>query len=92
MEKYVKICVSGWDGKMATAKKKPGSGRPGGNPELVEFQFQQKGDEPFTERLFCRVSKSQKEKLYQFKNWSDLLRQWIDSLPDPPESSESEKA
>lgn len=56
--------------------------RKGGNPELVKFQFQQKSDEPFDKKVGCRVTQRQKEKLDKIKNWPEIFRQWVDSLPD----------
>lgn len=59
------------------------SGRPGGNPDIKLYGFKAKGDEPFTEQVHLRISKSQKAKIDALGNWRDKLRDWIDNLPDP---------
>lgn len=43
--------------------KKPGSGRPGGNPDISKHGFQAAGDEPNIYRLNVRIPESLKIRL-----------------------------
>ena len=66
------ICI-----ELATKMRR---GRPGGNPDLLKFQFQQKGDEPLNRSVTCRVTERQKKKLTKIQDWGDRFREWIDSI------------
>lgn len=55
-------------------------GRPGGNPDLVEYQFSTDREEPCTAKLTLRVPPSQYERLKQLPNWQDKVREAIASL------------
>ena len=66
---------------MAGVKGK--SGRPGGNPEIKLHGFKSKGEAAITEKIFCRVTLAQKEKIQATQDWQKKFREWIDSLPQP---------
>lgn len=56
-------------------------GRPGGNPDLKKYQFQQKydWDEPCTERMQIRMPPSMKKAIKDglIKDWQEVCRQAI---------------
>ncbi len=54
-------------------------GRPGGNPALKDYQFEQRydWDEPCTAQLVLRVPPSMKASLKQIKGWQELVRKAI---------------
>ena len=54
-------------------------GRPGGNPVLKDYQFEQKydWDEPCSDQLVLRVPPSMKSSLRQIKGWQELVRKAI---------------
>lgn len=55
-------------------------GRPGGNPDLVEYQFSTDREEPYTAKMTLRLPPSQYEKLKQLPKWQDKVREAIASL------------
>ena len=61
-------------------------GRPGGNPELEKYQFQQKydWDEPCTERMTLRMPPSMKAaiKAGLIEDWQEVARRAIASELD----------
>ncbi len=67
--------------------------RPGGNPELAKYQFEQRytWDEPCTAKLSMRVPPSMLEELKSLPNWQELVRQAIAAKLSAI-ASESEKA
>jgi hypothetical protein len=70
-------------------------GRPGGNPELKKYQFQQKydWDEPCTSRLVLRVPESMKLSLQEINGWQELVRKAIaERLNEVQSAAELEKA
>ena len=54
-------------------------GRPGGNPEITKYSFQQKyeWDEPCTAKMTLRMPPSLNEKLKGIKDWQEFTRQAI---------------
>ena len=56
-----------------------GKGRPGGNPELEKYQFQQKYDwgESCTERIAVRLPPTLNRELKKVENWQEFTRQAI---------------
>jgi hypothetical protein len=54
-------------------------GRPGGNPGLKDYQFEQKykWDEPCSEQLVVRVPPSMKAGLIKIDKWQELVRRAI---------------
>ncbi len=50
--------------------------RPGGNPDLEKYQFQQKydWDEPCTAKMTLRLPPSQYAKLKEIDNWQEKVR------------------
>lgn len=56
-------------------------GRPGGNPEITKYSFQQKYDwnEPCSERMTLRLPASMKEaiKTGAIEDWQEVARQAI---------------
>ena len=54
-------------------------GRPGGNPDLVKYQFKQKydWDEPCTTRLVLKVPASMKLALQEINGWQEMVRKAI---------------
>lgn len=54
-----------------------GRGRPGGNPDLKQHQFQAEGDEPLSAKLSMRVTQSMLDELKQYDGWQDLVREAI---------------
>lgn len=62
---------------MKTMKTK---GRPGGNPVLVKYQFQKKGEVEMTQSVTFRLTPAQREKAKSIPNLSEKFRAWLDSL------------
>lgn len=62
-----------------TQKPIMAKGRPGGNPEITKFSFQQKYDwgESCTAKLTLRLPPSLDEKLKGIENWQEFARQAI---------------
>lgn len=62
-------------------KKTMPKGRPGGNPDLEKYQFQQKydWDEPCNERMQIRMPRSMKEAIKAgiIKDWQEVARRAI---------------
>lgn len=52
------------------------SGRPGGNPELEKYQYEQiyNWDEPCTAKMTLRMPPSLYEKLREIENWQEFTR------------------
>lgn len=57
-------------------------GRPGGNPELEKYQFEQKYDwsEPCSAKMTLRLPPSQYAKLKEIDCWQEKVREAIASL------------
>ena len=54
------------------------SGRPGGNPDLVKYQFKARGDEPLTQKLTLRLTESMMKYLKSLgKGYLDFVREAI---------------
>ena len=53
------------------------SGRPGGNPDLVKYQYTTERDEPLTEKLQLRITKSMLEQLKLLENKNEFVREAI---------------
>lgn len=57
------------------------SGRPGGNPDLVEYQFKQRFDwaEPCSERMTLRLPASMKQAIKdgRVSDWGEVCRKAI---------------
>ena len=62
-------------------------GRPGGNPDLIKYQFEQKHDwdEPCSERMQIRMPASMKEaiKSGRIKDWQQIARKAIAAAIEP---------
>ncbi len=56
------------------------SGRAGGNPGLVEYQFQTDRSEPLVGKLTLRVAPSELQKLKKISNWQEKVRSKISEL------------
>ena len=56
--------------------------RPGGNPELKKYQFEQQydWDEPCSAKMTLRLPPSQYAKLKKINNWQEKVREAIASL------------
>ena len=52
-------------------------GRPGGNPDLVAYQFTTDRDEPLTAKITIRLAPSMLEKLKELDNYREFVRQAI---------------
>lgn len=67
-------------------------GRPGGNPDLEAYQFEQKYDweQPCTTLLALKVPKNIKEQLTQLPNWQERVRRAIaaELEKNPPEGEQ----
>jgi hypothetical protein len=63
------------------------SGRPGGNPELKNYEFKTDRPEPLREKLQLRVSASMKEQLQSRDNWQELVREAIAKSLEEPQSA-----
>ncbi len=58
-----------------------GTGRPGGNPDLVKHQYQPKGKEPLEKVVTVRMSKSLYEKIKGDRpDWQDELRKNLEKI------------
>lgn len=55
-------------------------GRPGGNPDLVQYQFSTDREEPCTAKMTLRLPPSQYAKLKEIDNWQEKVRGAIASL------------
>jgi hypothetical protein len=68
-------------------------GRPGGNPELEKYQFQQKydWDEPCTERMQLRMPPSMKAAIKEglIEDWQEIARLAIASEIEKATTEES---
>ena len=55
------------------------SGRPGGNPDLEEYQFEQKydWDEPCTAKMTLRLPPSLYAEIKKLPNWQETVRKAI---------------
>lgn len=51
--------------------------RPGGNPDLVHYQFTTDREEPLIAKLSMRVTPSMLEQLRQQENWQEFVREAI---------------
>ena len=60
------------------------SGRPGGNPELEEYQYQQKydWDEPCTAQFNIRLPPSLLAELKKIEGYQELVRRAIANIVD----------
>lgn len=56
------------------------SGRPGGNPDLVKYQFEAGQAESHTHLLALRITASDYEKIKALPDWQDKVRQSIKAL------------
>ena len=67
--------------------------RPGGNPDLVKYQFKTDRSEPCTAKLTLRVPPSQYAELKKLPNWQEKVRGAIAELIEEeiPATSEGEK-
>ncbi len=57
-----------------------GSGRPGGNPDLEQYQFKKKydrWDEPCSAKMTLRLPPSMYEELKKRPNWQERVREAI---------------
>jgi hypothetical protein len=61
-----------------------GRGRPGGNPDLKDHQFQSKHDEPCTAQVNIRVSPSLKAKLAKVPGAQDKIRAAMEAIAEEP--------
>jgi len=63
-------------------------GRPGGNPEITKFSFQQKYDwgESCTAKITLRLPPSLDEKLKNIDSWQEFARQAIAKAIEESES------
>ncbi len=55
-------------------------GRPGGNPDLVKYQFSTDREESCTAKMTLRLPPSQYAKLKEIDNWQEKVRLAIASL------------
>ena len=55
-------------------------GRPGGNPNLVKYQFSTDREESCTAKMTLRLPPSQYAKLKEIDNWQEKVRLAIASL------------
>lgn len=70
-----------------------GRGRPGGNPDLQEHQFQApEGKEPNTEKLSVRIPKSMDEALSQLPDRNEFVREAIAAALKKQKSPNRSKA
>lgn len=51
--------------------------RPGGNPDLVEYQFTTDRSEPLLAKLQLRIAKSMKAQIEAIPNWQEFVRDAI---------------
>lgn len=54
-------------------------GRRGGNPDLVKFQFQKKGEEARVKTLGWKVTEAEFIKAKQIPQLNDRFREWLSS-------------
>lgn len=67
-----------------------GKGRPGGNPDLEEFQYTTDREEPLTAVLSLRIAPSMLQELKSRENWQELVREAIaQKLEETPKKSQS---
>lgn len=60
---------------------RPGSGRPGGNPDFgKKIGFKAEGDEPNNAKLSLWVKQSTLDKLKSLDNWRNVVRDELDKL------------
>ena len=66
------------------------SGRPGGNPDLEEYQFEQKydWDEPCTAKMTLRLPPSLYEEVKKLPNWQERVRKAIARAIEEAEEQE----
>lgn len=77
--------------KELTGKvSRPGSGRPGGNPEFgKKIGFKTEGDsEPNNVKLSLWVKKSTLEKVKLIDNWQKIVRNFLDELVEDSDVSQ----
>ena len=55
-------------------------GRPGGNPDLIKYQFSTDRKESCTAKMTLRLPPSQYAKLKEIDNWQEKVRLAISSL------------
>lgn len=55
-------------------------GRPGGNPDLVRYQYATDREEPCTAKMTLRLPPSQYAKLQEIDNWQEKTRRAIAQL------------
>ena len=55
-------------------------GRPGGNPDLIKYQFSTDREESCTAKMTLRLPPSQYAKLKEIDNWQEKVRLAIFSL------------
>ncbi|WP_219884779.1 hypothetical protein [Merismopedia glauca] len=55
-------------------------GRPGGNPDLVKYQFSTDREEPCTAKMTLRLPPSQYARLREIDNWQERVREAIAHL------------
>ncbi len=67
-------------------------GRPGGNPELKKYQFEQKysWDEPCSAKLTLRLPPSLYEELKKIPDWQEFARQAIAAEIERAQSPQSD--
>lgn len=68
------------------------SGRPGGNPDLEQFQFEQKYDwsEPCTAQFNVRLPPSLYQELKKIEGYQELVRRAIADIVDEQRAIASE--
>jgi hypothetical protein len=54
-----------------------GKGRPGGNPDLVKYQFSTDREESCTAKMTLRLQPSQYAKLKKIDSWQEKVRRAI---------------
>ncbi|MGK7895077.1 MAG: hypothetical protein AB4372_16015 [Xenococcus sp. (in: cyanobacteria)] len=64
-------------------------GRPGGNPDLKKYQFEQKydWDEPCSAKMTLRMPPSLYKKLKELPDWQEKARQAIATIVESEEFS-----
>ena len=60
--------------------KKRKRGRPGGNPDLVKFQFQPKGDAARTKTLGWKVTPKQFSAARNIPDLNDRFLKWLEEM------------
>ncbi len=56
------------------------SGRPGGNPDLIKYQFKTERPEPLAGKLTLRITHSDLQKLKELPSWQEKVRRKISEL------------